>query len=898
MVPKLAAVSTILLALTLALFTACRAHAHEVVADARVEPTEASAVGVVHKVVVEDDTRGSTRTYSLVTSADGVTMLVGGAVAARLEDGGRYALHGTLTGKVLAAQSATREPIVAPKAATTPVVAVYDGILRLGHADYTDRPSEYFYAVFMANGHHKQMRDLQLVDALQNGMDVSVSGTVVDGDFTADRVVIHQYPKMLEKSDIVAKSTATHTVFVAPVLFPSTATPTYPLEPFTVATLDSAVFGVAPIKSVAEYYKEVSYGQQLLTGVTAKSGSSWPHAAQMPPPDSKGNKQCDTDFIQQQGNAAATAAGYTTANTTPGFMTPGSTASENHVVFVFNSADFACGWSGLGYIGYGLAFSNQSPSLLVIGHELGHTFGLYHAGSLDCGAAPIGGSCSVTEYGDPFDVMGNISGMHFNAFQKNALAWIPASGVATHAGGSASYTLSPLESPGGAKYAIKVAAGPNRTYWIEYRQPIGFDSGIATANANGAQVRVARPTETVCSTCDSFSDDTELLDMSTATSTFSDAVLPNGSRFVDAFYGVAVDVTSQSPTSLGVKITSLARPAHPDFDGSATTDIIWRNASNGQTLLWLMNGIAATKQAVVMSDPNWSVVRAADLNGDWKSDIIWHNASTGQTALWLMNGTSASAASAVMNDPNWTVENVGDFNGDGNADLIWHNAATGVTAVWLMNGVSAIGATVLMTDPHWTIVAVADFNGDGKSDLVWHNSSTGQTAIWLMNGMGAIAASGVMSDPHWTVAATGDFNGDGKADLLWQNSSTGQSAIWLMNGLSATAAATVAPDATWTLAGLGDFDGDGRTDILWHRTNGDTLGWLMNGVGAKATTTLMSGSDWSVARVGDFNGDGRSDIVWSNASTGQSVIWLMNGLAPATTGTAMTSTTWSVQASY
>lgn len=41
-----------------------------------------------------------------------------------------------------------------------------------------------------------------------------------------------------------------------------------------------------------------------------------------------------------------------------------------------------------------------------------------HAGSLDCDANPIGGTCTVSEYGDPFDVMGNQAAMHFNAFQK------------------------------------------------------------------------------------------------------------------------------------------------------------------------------------------------------------------------------------------------------------------------------------------------------------------------------------------------------------------------------------------------------------------------------------------------------------------------------------------------
>ncbi len=89
-------------------------------------------------------------------------------------------------------------------------------------------------------------------------------------------------------------------------------------------------------------------------------------------------------------------------------------------------------------------------------------------------------SGAVSEYGDSFDVMGNISTMHFNAMQKSLLQWIPATSVKTHTSGTATYTLSPIESGGAASYAIKVPAAANRTYWVEYRQPIGFDGpGLA-----------------------------------------------------------------------------------------------------------------------------------------------------------------------------------------------------------------------------------------------------------------------------------------------------------------------------------------------------------------------------------------------------------------------------------
>src|SRR5690349_19961607 len=107
----------------------------------------------------------------------------------------------------------------------------------------------------------------------------------------------------------------------------------------------------------------------------------------------------------------------------------------------------ACGWLGLAYIGSPhKAWINGVGAFRTsaVAHEMGHNFGLLHAGSLRCANAAIGGSCSVAEYGDPFDTMGNQSAMHYNAMQKAKLAWIASSSVRTHSGGAVTYTLTPL----------------------------------------------------------------------------------------------------------------------------------------------------------------------------------------------------------------------------------------------------------------------------------------------------------------------------------------------------------------------------------------------------------------------------------------------------------------------
>ncbi len=124
---------------------------------------------------------------------------------------------------------------------------------------------------------------------------------------------------------------------------------------------------------------------------------------------------------------------------------------------------------------------------------------------------------------------------------------------------------------------------------------------------------------------------------------------------------------------------------------------------------------------------------AGDFNGDGKSDLLWHNAKTGETVVWLMNGLAFASGGAIMSNAAWRPTQVADFDGDGRSDILWRSSA-GETAMWLMNGAQLASGAGLMWNPDWRVTHVADFNGDGKADLLWRNDNTGETAMWLMNG--------------------------------------------------------------------------------------------------------------------------------------------------------------------
>jgi hypothetical protein len=248
-----------------------------------------------------------------------------------------------------------------------------------------------------------------------------------------------------------------------------------------------------------------------------------------------------------------------------------------------------------------------------------------------------------------------------------------------------------------------------------------------------------------------------------------------------------------------------------------------------------------------------------DFNGDGKTDILWRNKTTGQNVVWLMNGANYSSYAELLQvaDTNWKIVGTGDFNGDGKTDILWRNMSTGHNVVWLMDGVNYGGYAWLLevTDTNWQIVGTGDFNGDGKTDILWRNKSTGQNIVWLMNGAALSSYSWIdtVADTNWEIVGTGDFNGDGKTDILWRNKSTGQNIIWLMKGatLSSYSWIDTVADTNWEIVGTGDFNGDGKTDILWrNKSTGQNIVWLMNGTTLSTYAELMQVTDTNWEIVG------------------------------------------------
>jgi hypothetical protein len=93
-----------------------------------------------------------------------------------------------------------------------------------------------------------------------------------------------------------------------------------------------------------------------------------------------------------------------------------------------------------------------------------------------------------------------------------------------------------------------------------------------------------------------------------------------------------------------------------DFNGDFSPDILWHNVASGETQIWFMLGASRVRRATVDASQDgggvlvslpWSIVGTNDFNRDATTDILWHNASSGETQIWYMSGASRIGRATV-----------------------------------------------------------------------------------------------------------------------------------------------------------------------------------------------------------------------------------------------------------
>ncbi|HEX5762931.1 MAG TPA: Ig-like domain-containing protein [Solirubrobacterales bacterium] len=292
------------------------------------------------------------------------------------------------------------------------------------------------------------------------------------------------------------------------VTFPGDST-----EPWSAAEARSEVF--TGFDSADVFYREESYGAISLTGKLNADGDVFGWYRLGASPDG-----CPGDATRSEANQAAAAAGV-------------DLSGYDHLIYMFPFRS-DCSWLGQATLNGPWSMINGDFFGVrdrVIVHELGHNLGLWHAGSWTCTSGgtrvQISDTCTTTEYGDPFDAMGNIAKRHNNGWSLAKLGILTEQNVKT-VDASGSYALRSALSPTTQPTVLRIPrkrhlnGSVTSWYYLEVRQAGGVFENVNDFSTTGVSIRATAATS---------SPETLLLDATPTTAGFSDAPLKAGQTF-------------------------------------------------------------------------------------------------------------------------------------------------------------------------------------------------------------------------------------------------------------------------------------------------------------------------------------------------------------------------------
>ncbi|MDR1295423.1 MAG: hypothetical protein LBK59_10840, partial [Bifidobacteriaceae bacterium] len=450
--------------------------------------------------------------------------------------------------------------------------------------------------------------------------------------------------------------------------------------------------------------------------------------------------QCSSSLLEVQTAAtnALAAAGKPVYNWT-------TNASQHHLV-VLTASDEETGSCSHSFAGHGWlladfsspgamrnivsasADTSQPSPLSTFIHEMGHNFGLSHAGSLTCAAGtfdgPITGSgaCTVANYGNQYNIMG---------YSYGSLAYSILGSQKTRehliTNGEGYLTVDQPVSDGvyaisaasttdlTARQALRIvdsAGGQQRTYWVDY-----------LANAEGGGVEITRAharTET--------NEPESLMLFPAHKATTGQLLFHRGDSFFSSTGTLRITVEEITPTEAYVRVTLAT--SHPGVNLSQDQ---WAPTPGGGTKTVFVD--AGGSAWTASSSDSWLTVSPA--------------ASSGTTLTMTaasLNGGEREATVTVTSGSRTATISVSQVDTDDCA------ATTSTTCAFALN----------------TEVATARGSLERGSDKDWWRVVPSTSGTWtaMSNGTGDVYGS-VMGSGGSVIAWDDDTAGDRQFLLTW-----------------------------------------------------------------------------------------------------------------------------------
>ncbi|MGA2137346.1 MAG: hypothetical protein ABSH14_00640 [Verrucomicrobiia bacterium] len=275
---------------------------------------------------------------------------------------------------------------------------------------------------------------------------------------------------------------------------------------------------------ISPYYLQSSYALTSLTNTVTTQVYRMPQTAAYYAVNNA-NSQLHSDA------ETAAAANYTLSN-------------YDRIIVLFSWLGSISGsgitYGGLAQVGGPDVWANGEFDFRVVAHELGHTYGLWHANLWQVSDGnPVSPNGSSTEYGDDFDTMGanfaNDTRTDFNPWFKNTLGWISDTQVLTVTS-NGTYRIYRFDnSASTGTFSLKIGKDSTHNYWISCRRNFTDNASMQ----NGAYIIWGYNGNT----------HSDLLDMTTPGNSDQDAALAVGTTFTDSAASITIQPTAEGGTT-------------------------------------------------------------------------------------------------------------------------------------------------------------------------------------------------------------------------------------------------------------------------------------------------------------------------------------------------------------